>query len=201
VDRPALFESKLVATWKDPDLVVVGRGYPEELVTRILPARRDDARAIAEVRVASWQYAHRGLVPNEYLDSQSVDDRESYLLSWFSEPVPRSGIFVAEGPKGIVGFVMFSPSRDDDAADDTGEIPMIYVDPEVFGRGVGRSLFSHATDALRASGFLRATLWVMEGNRPARRFYERLGWSWDGTVRQPQYGGKEVDVVRYRREL
>jgi ribosomal protein S18 acetylase RimI-like enzyme len=140
-------------------------------------------------------------VPDDYLDGQSADDRESYLLSWFSEPDPRSGIFVVEGPRGIVGFVMFSPSRDDDSGDDTGEIPMIYVDPEVFGKGVGRSLLSHATDALRAAGFLRATLWVMEGNRDARRFYEGLGWSWDGTVRSPRYGAEEVDVVRYRREL
>lgn len=170
-------------------------------MTRTRPARIDDARAIAEVHIASWRDGHRGLVTNGYLDSQSVDDRESYLLSWFSEPPPRSGIFVADGPDGILGFVMFSPSRDDDASEDTGEIPMIYVDPELFGKGVGRSLLSHATDALRASGFVRATLWVMEGNRQARRFYERLGWSWDGTVRHPQYGGEEVEVVRYRREL
>jgi ribosomal protein S18 acetylase RimI-like enzyme len=175
-------------------------GRREELARRIRPARRDDARAISEVHIASWQYAHRGLVTDEYL-SQSVDDREAYLLSWFSEPAPRSGVFVAEGSKGIVGFVMFSPSRDDDASDDTGEIPMIYVDPELFGKGVGRSLLSRATDALRSLGFLRVTLWVMEENRHARHVYERLGWSWDGTVRQPRYGGKEANVVRYRRGL
>jgi ribosomal protein S18 acetylase RimI-like enzyme len=140
-------------------------------------------------------------VPDDYLDSQSADDRESHLLSWFSEPVPSSGIFVAEKPIGIVGFVMFGPSRDDDAADDTGEIPMIYVDPDLFGRGVGQSLLSHATDALRASGFLQATLWVIGGNRRARRFYERAGWSCDGTVKRPRYGTDEVDVVRYRRHI
>jgi ribosomal protein S18 acetylase RimI-like enzyme len=176
-------------------------GRPDGVATRIRHARRDDARAIAEVHIASWQYAHRGLVTDEYLDSQSVDDRESYLMSWFSEPAPGSGIFVAEGSGGIVGFVMFSASRDDDASDDTGEIPMIYVDPGLFGRGVGRSLLSHAMDALWALGFLRATLWVMKGNKHARRFYERLGWSWDGTVGQRQCGGAEVDVVRYRRTL
>ncbi len=177
------------------------RRPPEKLVTRIRPARRSDARAIAEVHIASWQHAHRGLVPNEYLENQSVDDRESYLLSWFSEPAPRSGIFVAEDNERIVGFVMFSPSRDDDANDGTGEIPMIYVDPELSGKGVARSLLSDAMDALRSFGFLQATLWVMRGNSQSRRFYERLGWSWDGTVRRPRYGGEKVEVVRYTREL
>ena len=140
-------------------------------------------------------------MPDDYLDSRSADDRESHLLTWFSEPVPSSGILVAEGSTGIAGFVMFGPSRDDDAADDTGEIPMIYVDPELFRRGTGLSLLSHATEALRASGFLQATLWVIGGNTRARRFYERAGWSWDGTVKRPRYGTEEVDVVRYRRYL
>ena len=34
----------------------------------------DDARAIAEVHVASWRWAYRGQLPDDLLDGLSVDD-------------------------------------------------------------------------------------------------------------------------------
>ena len=41
----------------------------------IREATPDDARAIAEVHVASWRWAYRGDLPAEFLDGLSVDDR------------------------------------------------------------------------------------------------------------------------------
>jgi len=42
----------------------------------IRPATPEDARAIAEVHVASWRYAYRGLLPDDVLDRLSVEERE-----------------------------------------------------------------------------------------------------------------------------
>lgn len=55
-----------------------------------------------------------------------------------------------------------------------------------------------AADAhFRAAGLDEATLWVFEANAAARRFYARLGWQPDGTVRvEPQYGEVELRLVR-----
>jgi hypothetical protein len=43
--------------------------------------------------------------------------------------------------------------------------------------------------------------WVLEANAGARGFYERLGWTWDGTTRQHPFGDEERPVVRFRRTL
>lgn len=167
----------------------------------IRAATPDDARAIAEVHVASWRHAYRGLLPDDYLETLSVDEREAQRLAWFADPTPRSGTLVADDAGRVVGFASFGPSRDDDAADDIGEVPAIYVEPAVLGRGVGRELLRAAMDALRDLGFSRATLWVLEANDPARRFYEKAGWRWDGTVSQHDFDCANLPVVRYATDL
>jgi GNAT superfamily N-acetyltransferase len=169
--------------------------------TLIRTARPDDARAVAEVHVASWRHAYRGLLPDDHLDRLSVDDREAMWLGVFADPDPTSGGFVAEIDGRVVGFSSFGPSRDQDVPERTGEVPAIYVDPAVLGTGVGRELFEAATIALRDAGFARATLWVLEANALARRFYEKAGWSWDGAVSTHLFDCANEPVVRYAADL
>ena len=164
-------------------------------------ARPEDARTVAEVHVASWRHTYRGLLPDDYLERLSVDDREAMWLGAFADPDPKSGAFVAEVDGRIVGFASFGPSRDEDAAERTGEVPAIYVDPPVLGTGVGRELFEAATIALRDAGFARGTLWVLEANALARRFYEKAGWRWDGAVSTHLFDCANEPVVRYAVDL
>jgi GNAT superfamily N-acetyltransferase len=100
-----------------------------------------------------------------------------------------------------VGFVSFGPSRDENATPSTGEVPAIYVDPSVMGTGVGRELLEAATAALREAGYARATLWVLEANERARRFYEKAGWAWDGAVSRHDFDCANEPVVRYAKDL
>jgi GNAT superfamily N-acetyltransferase len=163
----------------------------------IRTARPEDARPVAEVHVASWRHAYRGLLPEDSLERQSVADREAMWLGVFADPDTKSGAFVAEVDGRIVGFASFGPSRDKDVPERTGEVPAIYVDPAVLGTGVGRELFDAATVALRDAGFARATLWVLETNALARRFYEKAGWGWDGSVGTHMFDCANEPVVRY----
>ena len=165
------------------------------------PARPEDARQVAQVHVSSWRHAYRGMLPDENLEPLSIDDREAMWLGASSDPDPKSGTFVAEIEGRIVGFASFGRSRDDDAPAGTGEVPAIYVEPAALGTGVGRELLRAATDALRDAGFDRASLWVLEANDLARRFYEKAGWRWDGSVSQHDFECANRPVVRYAVDL
>jgi GNAT superfamily N-acetyltransferase len=167
----------------------------------VRPAGPQDARPVAEVHVSSWRHAYRGLLPEDYLDKLSVDDREAMWLGAFSDPEGRGGAFVAEIDGRVAGFASFGPTRDEDAPASTGEIPAIYVDPAVLGTGVGRELLAAATGGLRHAAFTRATLWVLEANERARSFYERAGWGWDGTVGHHMFDCANEPVVRYAIDL
>ena len=67
----------------------------------------------------------------------------------------------------------------------------------VAGTGLGTELLSTAVAWLVEQAFAHATLWVLEGNARARRFYEREGWALDGTVKSEPREDFTMDEVRY----
>jgi ribosomal protein S18 acetylase RimI-like enzyme len=170
-------------------------------VTTIRAAVPSDARAIAEVHVASWRWAYRGQLPDEYLDRLSVEEREAQWTSAIADLPHGAGVLVAEESGRIVGFVEHGPTGDDDADDSTGEILAIYLLENAIGRGTGRSLLIEALGGLRYGGFRRATLWVLASNDAARRFYEKAGWVWDGTTSTHDFECGNLPIVRYALDL
>ena len=92
-------------------------------------------------------------------------------------------------------------SRDPDATPDTAEVYAIYLDPDAIGRGVGRSLFAAAVDDIVAHGASAATLWVLDTNERARRFYAAADWHPDGATRTEERPGGTLHEVRYARNL
>jgi RimJ/RimL family protein N-acetyltransferase len=160
----------------------------------------DDARAIATVHVRAWQVAYRGgLMPDEYLDALSVDERtQMWAQGLAREPRPRFGRFVAEdAADGIIGFITVGPAEGDAEAAE-GEVYAINVHPDAWGQGAGRALLEAGMRCLHDVGFDTAVLWVHPGNARARRFYERAGWHHDGGSRTQEVLGVEVAEVRYR---
>ena len=69
--------------------------------------------------------------------------------------------------------------------------------PKWWGRGVSRLLLAVAVRMLAEVGLDDITLWVLEGNQQARRFYEACGFKPDGTRQLLDIGGL-VPEVRYQ---
>ena len=106
--------------------------------------------------------------------------------------VPVQGWGPGRAP--AVGVVLTGPDPDEPA---TGHLARLYVLPEHWGQGVGTRLYRVAMDALAARRFPEATLWVLEGNDRARRWYERLGWRLTDK-RKTTYAPAGVEDVQYR---
>jgi ribosomal protein S18 acetylase RimI-like enzyme len=172
----------------DDSTLVIRRGVPA------------DAHAIAVIHVRSWQAAYKGIVPDAFLNSLSVDRRESVWQDNLERGA--SDVWVAEELGAVVGWISLSRSRDPDATPLTGEIWAIYVDPRHWRRGVGRVLSREAEVHLRTSGFNEVTLWVLEQNVQARAFYESIGFGVDpGHQKSIERGGAELIEIRLRRRL
>ena len=171
-------------------------------VVSIRRAVSADAQPLAAVHVRTWQDAYRGLMPQEYLDNLDAGSRrEGWERILASTDWPRTGTFVAENDDRIIGFAHVCPARDTDAGDGVGEGTSIYVLASAWGTGAGRALMSAAVDTLRDAAFIEATLWVLDTNARARRFYEIAGWAVDDAERLEQLRGFLVREVRYRRTL
>jgi ribosomal protein S18 acetylase RimI-like enzyme len=170
------------------------------MTVRIREAGPQDAEAIAGIHVRSWQAAYRGLLTDDYLDGLSVGERLEQHRGALSTPGEHR-TWVAEDGGRPVGFAVTGASQDADADERTGELYAVYLDPDLFGRGIGKQLSDHALDDLRARGFRTATLWVLETNEGARRFYEREGWAADGLRTTERVDCEMRPTVRYRTSL
>ena len=171
----------------------------EGAALRVRRAGIPDARAIAEIVVAGWRGAYRGLMPDEFLDSLSVAGRETAWREMLARD-SEGGLpaWLAQRDGRAVSFVSSGPPRDEDVPLSAAEVYAIYVLPEAWRGGVGRALLETATGHWRARGTGTLVLWVLEGNDPARRFYETMGWRLDGGRQLLEIAGAKLYEVRYR---
>jgi GNAT superfamily N-acetyltransferase len=165
----------------------------------IRPAEPADAMAVAGVHVRAWQTAYRGLMPDEYLNGLRPEERARRYDFNSRDPARPQTLVALEGA-AVLGFATTAPARDPDASGQ-GELCALYVEPDSWGRGVGRSLAAAARAALAGLGFGSAVLWVVADNARARRFYAADGWSPDELHRAQQVWSVTVDTVRYSRQL
>jgi GNAT superfamily N-acetyltransferase len=162
-------------------------------------ATADDARAIAEVHVSSWRWAYRGHLPESTLEGLDVSELEGQWRSVLEEP--GRIVLVATDRDDVVGFAHAAATDDEDSGEDIGQLYSLYLLQRVVGAGLGRALLERATEEMLDAGFAAARLWVLESNERARRFYERAGWSWDGTQSAHQMQCANLPILRYSRRL
>lgn len=159
-------------------------------------ATRADAERIATLHLASWRVAYRGLVPDLFLDSLTL---EAQTASWLPKlEAAETTVLLAEDDNAQVGFCAVGPSADEDTDPSVWLIANLHVAPERRGQGVGGPLFDAAVNLAHAAGARTVTLWVIDGNWPARRFYEKKGMTLDGARRVRTHPpGVDVTLLRY----
>ena len=154
-----------------------------------------DAEAVGRIHVESWSVAYRGIMPDDVIAKTDLAYRTQFWAERIADP--DWPVFVIEEGDECVAFCQMIPSRDaDDDPKQVGHITSLHVLPHLRGRGHGRALVDHVLTEFGRRGFAEVTLWVLEGNRSARNFYEHYGFQLDGAVRR--YPRTDVPEVRYR---
>jgi ribosomal protein S18 acetylase RimI-like enzyme len=155
-----------------------------------------DAVGVAIVQVRTWQAAYRGVMPDAFLDTISLEVRTQAWRGALERGQPE--LWVACLAAEVIGWVAFGGSRDGDAAASTGEIEAIYICPEYWATGLGRALWLKARERLKNRGFTSITLWVLSENSRAIRFYRAAGFLPDWhSEKSISIGGKELKEVRF----
>lgn len=162
-------------------------------------AAPNDARAIAEIHVASWQAAYSNTMPASFLAGLSIEKRE---LAWRNAlESDRLKLALACTNNEVVGWAGYGKCRDADRDGTWGEIEAIYLHPTRYGVGIGAVLMEHACQSLAAMGYTHASLWVLIKNWRARGFYEHAGFVADGQAKEFEIGGSVLSEMRYQRPL
>jgi len=162
----------------------------------------EDARGIARVHTRTWQAAYDHIFPTARLAGLVEDHRAEQWREWLSSPEERRHTLVVDVEGEVVGFAHVGRTRDPESNEDlVGELYAVYVLPEAWGRGIGRSLMAEVLRRLREDGFREAILWVIEDNPRTRRYYELAGWRFDGGTKEEAILDVPVHEVRYRISL
>jgi len=171
----------------------------EGVSEEIRQATIDDAPALADLHVRCWQEAYAGQLPQPYLDGLTAEGRLGMWRSLLSDEWPADALVAVDGAD-LIAFVAVGQETDPASDPGSGIVYSIYARQRAWGTGVGRSLMDRGLRALRERGCYEASLWVLETNDRARRFYEVGGWIVDGS-RIEDIGGESVRELRYRISL
>ena len=145
----------------------------------IRPATGADVLAMAKVHIVSWRESYPGMLPEPMLARMSIADEAIRWQRMLDRPGAwgRGIAFVAEQDGAIVGYGSCGEQRSERLRERgfTGEIGELYVLRSAQGNGVGSGLMKAMAAVLLNRGHRGMSLWVLEPNSAARRFYERLG--------------------------
>lgn len=153
-----------------------------------------DAKTLGEIHAKSWQAAYRGIVPEEILINITPEKRQKYFEKALTEGWEEDAIIYKDNE--AAGLICIGKCRDEDKSQEYGEVWGIYLSPEYWNEGLGQELMNWGLNELKKRSFKRATLWVLEENLRARRFYEAVGFNHDGTVKEITIG-KPLKEFRY----
>lgn len=161
-------------------------------------AQTGDIAEIARIHVASWQAAYKNLLPEEFLARLDAKNRETLWHGVLTSD-PHS-ILIVENENRVAGFCHFTPSRHG-SLPDALEITSIYLDPSLFRQGLGTRLISSAIAEATKANYKTVILWVLESNTPARLFYEKHGFSPEGSSKVETGPGFQLNEALYIRSI
>ena len=167
----------------------------------VRPATSRDAKAIAEIHVATWQVAYKDLMPEEYLKSMTVEKRQAYWREAIEYSEPQ--LLVATESEKVVGFVGFDRSRDAGTKSTVGEIWAMYVLPDQWSQGAGIALWDGAREGLKEEGCTQVTLWVLLRNERALGFFEHsAGFKREmPSLKTVAFGNVKLEELRLKRTV
>jgi GNAT superfamily N-acetyltransferase len=167
---------------------------PDEDAMRVRRAVLGDEQAVAEVHVATWQTAYRGLLPDEVIARRTIAQRTASWHGVLEDTASETHLYVAEtgAPPCVVGFAACGRARDPlHDHDYSGEVYSIYVLDAAQGQGIGTALMRACAIDLLGRGHPSMIVWVLVGNTHAERFYARLGGQMVG-VKSIDMGGTRM---------
>lgn len=162
-------------------------------MARIRRIGADDMEAFRRIRLEAL-----GEEPSAYASSYQdwavLSDDE--WRNRMSEPVFVA--FLGDEPVGLAGLMRQRPSKMAHRA----SIVMVYVRKSQRGTGVADHLIEAVIDEARDMGIVQLELSVAADNRPAVRFYERMGFVTIGRIPGALlHDGREMDDLMMARRI
>jgi ribosomal protein S18 acetylase RimI-like enzyme len=144
---------------------------------RLRPAVAEDADEIDRLYRQSAEHLQSLGDPGPHRFNAALFRRDGF------GPHPAFSGVVAEGARGLAGYLLYTTGYDTDRGIRTVFVVDLLVDRERRRRGIGRALMSRAADLCREAGGGEVRFAVFAANRAALEFYRALGAIEDPSLR------------------
>lgn len=164
-----------------PDRETPEHGDPQQTAARrIVPVTEENLDAAAEIHAAGWRASHAAVCAPDFVAAHTAARQREYLTRKL-ERGSRIFLLTDGEPAGLVSV--------------TGNlIEDLYVHPGQQGRGYGSALLRHAIRECAGT----PTLWLLETNEQARRFYKARGFRPTGKVNRDSGPLAEIEYALER---
>lgn len=160
---------------------------------QIRRAKLDDAQSIAKVHVDSWRTTYKGIIPNDFLNNLSYEQRTEL---WKKNITRKDNyVVIVENNEGqILGFAD-AWKRENNVEENSVDLTSMYLLEKHQGKGIGKKLFKELFEYFKQKGYEKIFVEVLEENK-TRFFYEYYGAKLVKKV-QIKIGGKILNELTY----
>ena len=143
----------------------------------------------SRVHWQTWREAYDDLLPAEFQETMTLE-----RCRFFSQKYPENTLIAIDDMK-VVGFISYGNYRDETLQ--AGEIIALYVLKDYYGKGIAQKLMKEALSTLEQ--FSEIFLWVLNENKRAIAFYQKMGFTFDGQEKILELG-KPITEIRMVRK-
>lgn len=168
----------------------------------IREANKNDAHGIATVHIKAWQAGYAEMMPKEYLEALSIEQKRQIWSKSLSKKNLGINLIIEENKK-IIGFCVFGPARDKDLLSvNVGELVALNILPSHWRKGLASETIKYVLNASKVKKWSAVYLWVLSKNKRARAVYETHGFIVEGKEKFDKIlTGYELHEIRYVKYL
>jgi ribosomal protein S18 acetylase RimI-like enzyme len=161
----------------------------------------NDSPRIAEIHVFSSRCTHKDFLPMKNLiNKMTVKNYEESIRKYLSNNIKPFEMYLYEDNNIIKAFMTMGNCTDDDKDNNTFELENIYIDPLFQRQHIGTELVNYFIKTATEQNKKEATLWTIEKNINAIKFYDKMGFIPDGKRKKFELLNDEM-CIRYWRKL
>lgn len=159
----------------------------------IRKANSQDAQGIGKVHVDSWKTTYKGILPDDFLNNLSYEQRTELWKKNISDAT--NYVLVAENEQNeIIGFAT-GGTRKTNSVPNATDLTSIYLLEEYQGIGIGKQLLKEIFAYFKLKGYEKVFVEVLAENK-TRNFYEYYGAQYVENT-EIKIGGKVLEELIY----
>lgn len=160
---------------------------------KIRKANIEDAQGIGKVHVDSWRTTYIGILPDDFLNNLSYEQRTELWKKNISDAT--NYVLVAENEQDeIIGFAT-GGTRKTNSVPNATDLTSIYLLEEYQGMGIGKQLLKEIFAYFKQKGYEKVFVEVLAENK-TRDFYEYYGAQYVNNI-EIKIGEKIVEELIY----